>query len=76
LTFLLLRRRPADVAVAGLLLGALMFTATFVVLSIACDYRYLYALDLAAITGSLYVALDPSRSVGMDTAFDDWNDGK
>jgi hypothetical protein len=69
LTFLLLRRRPADVAVAGLLLGALMFTATFVVLSIACDYRYLYALDLAAITGSLYVALDPSlRSVRMDRA--------
>jgi hypothetical protein len=60
LAFLLVRRRPADAPIAALMLGALMFTATFFVLSIACDYRYLYALDLAAITGSLYVALDPS----------------
>ena len=60
LVFLLVRRRPEDIPIAALMAGALLFAATFLVLSIACDYRYLYALDLAAITGSLYVAIDPS----------------
>jgi hypothetical protein len=58
---LLTRREPADIPMAALMLGALLFTASFFVVSIACDYRYLYALDLAAITGTLYVALDPPR---------------
>ena len=58
---LLLRREPGDVAIAGLMVGALGFAATFLIASIACDYRYLYALDLAAITGVLYLAIDPSR---------------
>jgi hypothetical protein len=57
--FLILRRRPADAPMAALMVGALGFVASFLVLSIACDYRYLYFLDLAAITGTLYVALDP-----------------
>jgi hypothetical protein len=39
--------------------GALGFAASFLVISIACDYRYLYFLDLAAMTGVLYLALDP-----------------
>jgi hypothetical protein len=56
---LLLRRRPADIAMAGLMLGALGFAASFFVLTLACDYRYLYAVDLAAITGLLHLALDP-----------------
>jgi hypothetical protein len=58
--FLLLRRDPQDIAMAALMVGTLGFTATFLVVSIACDYRYLYALDLAAITGVLYVAVDPA----------------
>jgi hypothetical protein len=45
---------------AGLMVGVLGFAGTFLVVSIACDYRYLYALDLAAITGALYLAVDPS----------------
>lgn len=56
---LLLRRDPADMAIIGLMLGGLAFAASFFVISIACDYRYLYFLDLAAITGVIYVALDP-----------------
>ena len=59
---LLLRRRdPADWAMVGLLAGALLFTASFAVISVACDYRYLYLLDLAAMVSVLYVALDPPR---------------
>ena len=64
--FLLMRRGTGDVAIAGLMVGALGFTATFLLVSIACDYRYLYALDLAAITGVLYVAVDPSRRADTD----------
>ena len=57
--FLLVRRDPADLAIAGLLAGALGFAASFFAISIACDYRYLYLLDLAAITGLIYLAIDP-----------------
>ena len=56
---LLWRRDPADLAIAGLMGGALAFAASFFIISIACDYRYLYLLDMAAITGVLYLALDP-----------------
>ncbi|MBW8814991.1 MAG: hypothetical protein JF588_16345 [Caulobacterales bacterium] len=56
---LLVRREPADLMIAALLGGALTFAASFFVISIACDYRYLYALDMAALTGALYLALDP-----------------
>jgi hypothetical protein len=51
---LLSRRRPADLAIALLLVCALVFTASFFAISIACDYRYLLFLDLAALVGCLY----------------------
>ena len=56
------RRDPADLAMAGLMGGSLAFAASFFVISIACDYRYLYLVDMAAITGVLYLALDPAIS--------------
>jgi hypothetical protein len=56
---LLIRREPVDLVIVLLLAGALAFTASFFVISLACDYRYLYMLDVAAITGALYLALDP-----------------
>jgi hypothetical protein len=59
---LLLRRRdPADWVIVGMQTGALAFAASFFFISVACDYRYLYLLDLAAMTGALYTALDPPR---------------
>jgi|GEM_PF-363557 len=57
---LMLRRgEPADLAMAALMASALLFAASFFVISIACDYRYLYFLDLAAMAGLLYLAIDP-----------------
>ena len=56
---LLWRREPADIVVAGLMGGSLAFVASFFFITIACDYRYLYLVDMAAITGVLYLALDP-----------------
>lgn len=53
------RRRPPDIAMAGLMLSGLAFAASFAVISLACDYRYLYFLDLAALAGAIYAALDP-----------------
>jgi hypothetical protein len=55
---MLLARRgsPADLVVAGLQVAALVFALSFFVISIACDYRYLYFLDLAAMTGSLQLS--------------------
>ncbi len=55
------RREAADWAFIGLLAGSLLFAASFAVISVACDYRYLYLLDLAAMVSLLYVALDPPR---------------
>jgi hypothetical protein len=54
LVLLLRRGEKGDAAIAGLLLGALVFTLTFAAISIACDYRYLILLDLAAMTGALH----------------------
>lgn len=56
---LLLRHDPADMMVVALMLSALGFAASFFIISLACDYRYLYFLDLAALTGLLYLAIDP-----------------
>jgi hypothetical protein len=56
---LLRRRDPADVAMIALMIAGLAFAASFFAISIACDYRYLYFLDLAAMAGVIYVAVDP-----------------
>ena len=57
LMILLLRRgQGSDIAVAGLAAAGLVFCLSFFVISIACDYRYLYFLDLAAMTGALKLA--------------------
>jgi hypothetical protein len=57
LLLMLLRRGHApDLAVVGLLAGALLFTLTFVIVSIACDYRYLVFLDFSAMAAAIYLA--------------------
>ncbi|HEY0266035.1 MAG TPA: hypothetical protein VGC16_04740, partial [Rhizomicrobium sp.] len=61
LVVLLWRGTGPDLAVAGLLAGALLFTITFVMISIACDYRYLVFLDLAAMAAALHAAGPPQR---------------
>jgi hypothetical protein len=58
LVALLRRRRPADIAMAALLASAFAFTASFFVISISCDYRYLYFLDLSALAALFYLSLD------------------
>jgi hypothetical protein len=59
---LLLRRRTsADIAVAGMIASGLAFAASFAVISIACDYRYLYALDVVAIAAALYASASGGR---------------
>ena len=60
MALLLRRKRPADIAVAALQAAALVFVATFFLISVACDYRYLYFLDVAAFAGGVYLAADPS----------------
>ena len=55
------RRQPADIAMGALQLAGLGFTASFFVITLACDYRYLYFADLAALAGLLYAAIDPPR---------------
>jgi hypothetical protein len=58
LVVLLRRRRPADFAMAGLLLAAFLYTLSYFFVSIACQYRYLYALDLSAIASAFYLLAD------------------
>jgi hypothetical protein len=56
LALLIWRGQGSDIAIAGLMAGALVFALSFYVISIACDYRYLYFLDMAAMTGALKLA--------------------
>lgn len=55
---LLIRRRPEDMPVAGFLAAAMLYAFSYFFVSVACQYRYLYALDLSAIVGTFYVAAD------------------
>jgi len=61
LRFLLLRRRPADLAIAAFLVAVLLYTLSYFVIAISCQYRYLYVIDLSAIGASLYVLADLRR---------------
>jgi hypothetical protein len=56
LVILLRRGSPTDLAMSFLLGAALAFAASFFVISIACDYRYLLFLDLSALVAGLYLA--------------------
>ncbi|MEI7574002.1 MAG: hypothetical protein WCJ52_12865 [Phenylobacterium sp.] len=56
---LVLRGRPSDWVMAGLQAGALAFAGSFLLIALACDYRYMYFLDLAALFGLVHLALDP-----------------
>lgn len=56
---LLWRRDPQDVPIAAMALAGGVFAGTFTIISLACDYRYLYFLDLSALTAAFYVSLDP-----------------
>ena len=58
LVFLFARRTPSDIAMAFMLLSTLAFTLSFFVISIACDYRYLYFLDLATMVAVFHLSLD------------------
>ena len=65
--FLLWRRqRPADIVFAFLLGGAFLFAASFFFISVACDYRYLYFLDLSVLATLFYLAADPGGFVTKD----------
>ena len=56
---LLWRRERVDIAMAALQFAGAAFAASFLIISIACDYRYLYFTDLAAMAGLVYAAIDP-----------------
>ncbi len=58
MVLLLRRREAADIAVSALISSSFLFASTFLIVSIACDYRYLYLVDLSALAGVLYVAAD------------------
>jgi hypothetical protein len=45
--------RPEMIATVGLLAAALAFTASFTVISLGCDFRYLYFLDVAAMAAAV-----------------------
>ncbi|HEY0107409.1 MAG TPA: hypothetical protein VGB91_15115, partial [Rhizomicrobium sp.] len=63
LALFLRRGRPADLAFAAMLAGALAFTLSFFAIAISCDYRYLYTLDLSALAALLYLCLDPRSAI-------------
>jgi hypothetical protein len=65
LIVLLRRRQPPDIAVAAMLASAFAFAASFALISIACDYRYLYDLDVAVIAAALYLVAGSRHMLHM-----------
>jgi hypothetical protein len=52
--------------VAAMIASAGVFALTFAVISIACDYRYIYYLDLAVMAGALYTAATWRSEPGVE----------
>ena len=48
------RRRPADIAITGLVMATMLYALSYFVIAISCQYRYLYPLDLSAIAAGFY----------------------
>jgi hypothetical protein len=55
---LLRRRRPADLAMAGMIASVALYTLSYFAIAIACEYRYLFAIDLSAIAAAFYLVAD------------------
>ena len=51
--------RADDAVLAAMLAAALAYAASYLLIGIACDHRYLYVLDLSAMAALLRVACDP-----------------
>jgi hypothetical protein len=67
LMILMFRSKTKQDAVFGFMLAAaLLFVLSFLAIGVACDYRYLYALDLTTIVVAFYCAL------GFGTAEGRW----
>lgn len=62
IVMLLLRRSDTDITIAAMMASYLVFALTYFFISLACDYRYLYGLDLSAMLGWFYMALDWPRA--------------
>lgn len=58
LLIVLRRRRPTDIAIAGLLIATMLYTVSYFVIAISCQYRYLYAIDLSSIAACFYLVAD------------------
>jgi len=64
------RGRVELIATAGLLTAALIYGASFFLISLACDYRYLYFVDVAAMAALVQrLALGPQE---MAATGDGW----
>jgi hypothetical protein len=63
LIFYLRRHSKSDIVMAGMLAGALVFAASFFFVSVACDYRYLYPLDLAAMLALFHIFASPASKM-------------
>jgi hypothetical protein len=70
LVIYLRRGRPGDIAMAAMLTAGLAFAVSFFFVSVACDYRYLFPLDLAAMLGlfHLFAAAKPEHFTAAKSA--------
>ncbi len=58
MVILFLRHRDTDIVMGVMQASVFVFTLSFFAISLACDYRYLYGLDLSAMLAWFYLALD------------------
>jgi hypothetical protein len=68
IVILVRRRNVADVVLAAYLGSAIAFSLSFFFIALACDYRYLYSLDVSAIAVWLYLIFGLHGRTGQPVA--------
>ncbi len=64
LIVLLMRRDAADWPMAGLLIASGLYALSYFFIGVACEYRYLFLVDMAALAAMFYLSFSWRRRSG------------
>lgn len=62
--FFAIRRRPADLVLGAMLVSTALYSGTYYFIGVACQYRYLFALDVSVLASLFYLLTDISPPHG------------
>ncbi len=56
LIILLVRREASDLAMAAMLIASALYVLTYFLIGVACEYRYLFVMDMSALAAMSYLS--------------------